>query len=65
MWGPSALLVSARADGCLILGQPLPLPLPLPHLHGRDESESNVIGYSGLAMAVIGAIIPALGVFKG
>ena len=60
MWGLSALLIAARADGC-----PTPAhPLPLPHLHRRGESESNIIGYSGLAIAVIG-VITALGVFKG
>ena len=59
--GLFALLIVASADGCPTLAQ----PLPLPHLHRRDESEFNVIGYSGLAIAVIGVTAPALGVLKG
>ena len=61
VWGILVLLIAARADG-----YPIPAhSLPLLHLHRRDESDSNVIGYSGLAVAVIGVIIAALGVFQG
>ena len=61
MWGLLTLLIAARADGYLIPAY----PPPLPHLRKRDESESNVIGYSGLVIAAIGVIVAALGVFKG
>lgn len=61
MWGILVLFIAARADG-----YPIPAhPLPLLHLHRRDESESNVIGYSGLAIAFVGVVITALGLFKG
>ena len=46
---------AGRADG-----YPAPAhPLPLPHLHRRGESDSNALGYGGIAVVVIAA----LGVF--
>ena len=56
-----ALYIAAHADGC-----PAPAyPLPLPHLHRRGENDSNALGYGEIAVAVIGVVVAALGVFKG
>ena len=57
--GPVALWIVARANG-----HPAPThPLLLPHLHRRGEGDSNALGHGGIAVAVIGVIIAALGVF--
>ena len=51
--------IAARADG-----YPTPTHLlPLPRLYRRGESSSNALGYGGIAVAVIGVVIAALGIF--
>ena len=54
-----ALLIAARADAYPIRAH----PLPLPHLHKR--SDSDALGYGGLAVAVVGVLVAAMGVFQG
>ena len=53
--------IAVRANG-----YPAPAhPLPLSHIRRRGEAGSNAIDYGEIAVAVIGVIIAALGVFKG
>lgn len=56
-----ALLIATRADGYPTRAH----PLHLPHLHKRDGGDSNAIGYGGLAVAVIGVLVAAMGVLQG
>ena len=57
--GSIAPWIASRTDG-----YPAPAhPLPLPHLHRRGDSDSNALGRGEIAVAVIGVIIAALGVF--
>ena len=58
--GLIALSIAARTDGYPTSAH----PLPLSHLDRRCEKPS-ALGYGEFAVAVIGLIIAALGVFKG